>query len=141
MMYLLLFHLLFGTYVSRHFTYMPSYYFSRISNRKSWFGKKFRTLMFYAGGYLIWYLGATFLGCCLISSGKADDQAWRCLGIMFGICYFLLILSTLLINISIILWKSGIGFLLCWMGILTGIAAAGARFFLSHYDITLREVD
>lgn len=118
LVYLLLFHLLFGTYISRHFTYMPSYYFSRIPHRCEWFEKQCFFLLCYALWYALLFLGSSFWGCCMISSEKLDKEAWRCFLIMFAVCVSLLWLTTLIINLGIILWKTGMGFLGCWVGII-----------------------
>jgi len=60
--YLLVFHLLFGTYISKHFSYMPGYYFSRIHNRCTWFLKQCLSLFLYAGWYVFLFLGSTLFG-------------------------------------------------------------------------------
>lgn len=116
--YLLLFHLLFGTYISKYFTYMPSYYFSRISNRCAWFGKQCFFLLCFALWYALLFLGSSFWGCCMISSEKPDQESWYCFFIMFVVCVSLLWLTTLIINLGIIVWKTGRGFSGCWIGII-----------------------
>lgn len=118
LVYLLVFHLLFGSYISRHFTYMPSYYFSRISHRCEWFGKQCFFLLCYALWYALLFLGSSFWGCCMVSLKKPDQETLRCFFIMFAVCVSLLWLTTLIINLGIILWKTGMGFLGCWVGII-----------------------
>lgn len=116
--YLLLFHLLFGNYISRYFTHMPSYYFVRVSHRCEWFGKQCIYLFCYALLYALLFLGSSFWGCCMISAQKPDQEAWRCFLIMLAVCVCLLWLTTLIINLGIIVWKTGRGFAGCWIGII-----------------------
>lgn len=118
LVYQLLFHLLFGTYVSEHFTNMPSYYFSRISHRCVWFGKQCFYLVCYTLWYALLFLGGSLWGCCMISLEKPDRETWRCFFITYAVCVSLLLLTTLIINLGIVVWKTAIGFSVCWIGII-----------------------
>lgn len=117
LVYLFLFHLLFGTYISRHFTYMPAYYFARISHRCVWFGKQCISLFFYVVWYALLFLGGSFGGCCMTSSERPDQETWHCFFILLAVCVSLLMLTTLVVNLGIIFWRTGVGFLACWIGI------------------------
>ena len=116
--YLLLFHLLFGSYISGHFTNMPSYYFSRIPHRCVWFGKQCFYLFCYAVWYALLFLGGSLWGCCMISLEKPGRETWRCFFITYAVCVSLLLLTTLIINLGIIVWKTAVGFSVCWIGII-----------------------
>lgn len=54
----------------------------------------------------------------MISAQKPDQEAWRCFLIMLAVCVSLLWLTTLIINLGIIVWKTGRGFAGCWIGII-----------------------
>lgn len=118
LVYLFMFHLLFGTYISGHFTNMPAYYFARISHRCVWFGKQCLFLFFYALWYALLFLGGSFWGCCMTSSEKPDQETWHCFFILLAVCVSLLMLTTLVVNLGIIFGKTGVGFLGCWVGII-----------------------
>lgn len=115
--YLLIFHLLFGNSISEHFSYMASYRFSRIFQRPKWFLKKSVELFAYVVGYAGIYVGGNLWGCNYTSSGKINVLTWNVFFMMFATCVNLLLLTTILINLGTIFYKTATAFGVCWIGI------------------------
>lgn len=116
--FIIVFDILFGTYISEHFCYMPSYNFTRIHRREKWFWRRCMGLFGYAVIYACLYLGTSMWACSMIAAQGADQEMWKCFGILFVICVCLLMITTVLINLLTILWKIAIGFLSCYLGVL-----------------------
>ena len=68
--------------------------------------------------YLLLFLGGSLWGCCMISLEKPGRETWRCFFITYAVCVSLLLLTTLIINLGIIVWKTAVGFSVCWIGII-----------------------
>lgn len=68
--------------------------------------------------YLLLFLGGSLWGCCMISLEKSGRETWRCFFITYAVCVSLLLLTTLIINLGIIVWKTAVGFSVCWIGII-----------------------
>jgi len=125
LVYMLVFHLLFGTYISRHFMYMPSYFFARIYSRRRWLLRQSLYLSFYVLWYIFLFMACSLIGCDLVTLGEPDAETYRTFWIMYAACASLLLFTTFLINFGIILWKSAVGFAGCWILLIFLSALAG----------------
>lgn len=97
--YVIVFHLLFGGHIARHFRYSCAYVFSRLKNRKAWFLKRVLELLTYAAIYDFLYVG-----CILLVSMNAASQmpdrflVLRAVLILF-FSFLLLAITVLIVNL------------------------------------------
>lgn len=108
----MIFQVLWGTYLYKHFCTASVYFFSRIQDRGKWYFKEAGKLL----GYTFLYQASLIVSCVAVSAIEkqivVDD-----VGIMLMLYYWLLqslwtFLVTLLINILAICFGSGNGFLI-----------------------------
>lgn len=97
--FLLLFHMLFGTFISEKFSHAPAYVFSRITRRGSWFLGQCLRLMLIAGVYTALQLGTHIWICSRMSLLGIDERTWELAGITWIVFVCLLIMTSIPLNI------------------------------------------
>ena len=117
-LFLLYFHLIFGTYISKHFENMPSYYFSRIANKKKWFLGMVVKLFSWSVVYVFLYLGSELMVVRRLSRAAMDDNAVVLFILLWTICTILCFWGAVLINIFSIIWNKIIGFVVFYVVVL-----------------------
>lgn len=118
---ILLFQVLFGTFIYRHFCSASVYYFSRCERRVRWFLKEAVSLYPFAILHLLImvFSGTFVIG--LTSSVRFDAGSFWLLGYYLAIHSLWLFLTTMLINIVAIKMRSGGAF----------VIASGIQIFLA----------
>ena len=106
------FHFFYGTYIYSHFCTASVYYFSRKCNRTGWFLKEVGSLYIFAVLYVIIYLGSEILCCVIFSSVQADISSLYLILYYIVLYSLFLLVVTLAINLSSILFTSNIGLML-----------------------------
>lgn len=109
---ILIFQILYGTYIYRHFCSASVYYFSRTENKIRWYLKQTIELFVFSLLYVILLLGASMAAASIF-----NDVIFRKNDMVLG-CYFLVIYvlflftTTNFINILAILFSSNIAFII-----------------------------
>lgn len=107
---LLFFQMFFGVYIYKHFTTASIYFFSRRSNRQSWFLLETVKLYIYVVVYLIMaVVGALSVG-GILKLSQYDSAMWGALFDYIFVYSFYLFATTLAINVISILSNSTVGF-------------------------------
>ncbi len=132
---MLVFHIIFGTYIYKKFCSASVYYFSRTENRTKWYLKE--TLMLY--GMVICYL-ITFVGTgmivAMVKKGIKYDSESIWIFLYYLIIYSLFLFSTTLaINLIAIKISSVIGF-----GVIEGCLLTGITLFVLLGDYVEKQV-
>lgn len=120
---LLLFQILYGTCIYRHFCCASIYFFSRCCNRIEWFLKEVLLLYLAAVLYLMILVASGFFAALLFGPVKMDGLSWILLGYYLLIHSLFLLITTLLINLLSILFTSNVSFALVEGMNLSGMAA------------------
>lgn len=134
---LILFQVIYGTYIYRRFCSASVYFFSRHCNRTIWFLKETLKVYLLGVAYLILLVLSGALFTSFFSSFKIDSVSIP-LGIYYILIYSLfLLVTTLGINIFSILFTSDVAFV-----IVEGINLFAIAIFtiLGHYFITQDEL-
>ena len=132
----LLFQILFGTYIYRHFCSAGIYFFSRKKNRESWFIREAGKLYLFVFIYICLFLLSGIISTMAVCHVHYDNTA------LIITVYYLLIYSmflfafTLMINIIAIIAGSRIGFIIA-----ASIEILGMGFFLMLGKIITTESD
>ncbi len=138
---IIIFNLLFGTYIYRDLYENTAYIFVRVKSRSRWFFKKAKALFVYSGIYNALFLGSTFLLCVGYSQSAIDKVAVRLLIITFILIQLFVFWSTLLINLLAIGVGATKAFLINY--IMLALMSAGAVNFekiplLNQFPILLK---
>lgn len=121
MYYILIFTMLFGTYIYHDFTISSIYLFSRMKDRKKWFYRKVVEISLLALSYTFLFLTTLALVCSSGSKYKMNSSAWILLLVLFFLITLFLIGTVLLINLIAIRTSSAIGFLSIYTALLVCI--------------------
>ena len=108
---LLIFQIVFGTFVYRHFCTASVYFFSRYPKRTRWFLEEATRLYILCLGYLMMMVLAGIISCVGFSNLIWDSGWWKTLGLYFGIFSLYLFSVTLAINILSMTSNSNVGFI------------------------------
>lgn len=109
---LMIFQIVWGTYIYRHFCTASVYYFSRLKNRITWFAGEIPKLYLYILLYLTVLLVSCMLPMLLFRGIVVDSNSIIILIYYYVIQSLWLYITTMLINILSIKWGSSIGFVL-----------------------------
>ncbi len=133
---LLLFQIIYGTYIYRHFCCASIYFFSRCCNRTVWFLKEMLVLYLFAVVYLFVLIFSGFMAANLFTPVKIGQVSILLLGYYLLIHSLFLLFTTLLINILAILFTSNVSFM-----IVEGISLFGVAAFclMGNYFVTQDE--
>jgi len=134
--FILLFNLMFASYISGHFRYSCVYVFSRVSNRKTWYFKRVAELLACALLYVVLYVG-----CVLLISMNASQQpltpvALARVGMVCLFSFFLVGSITLASNLLALRFGTAVG-LLVTTGVLLAFLALLLFFHESRWAILL----
>lgn len=116
--FMVYFHFIFGTYISRFFEHMPAYRFSRIGDRGRWFLGKCAELFVWTVVYVFFYLGSHLWAITRVTTALVDEEVRAMFVILWIICVALCYTFAILINLFQIIWNKLIGFVVCYTGIL-----------------------
>lgn len=114
LVYMVLFHILYGNLISEEFRYNSVYLFSRIGDRKKWFYKKSVILFLFSVSYTFVFL-STNLFLCMGSS--TQRLSYRDIGIFFTLFLIIsltLMFTTLIMNLISLKFGSSIGFIITY---------------------------
>lgn len=109
--FLILFQIFFGNIIADKFYTGAAYYFSRIPNRGRWFCRECLKLSLLAASYAVLFLSNHFILCARLSLQPADVETVTSVCELFAICWYLLFLTTLAINILSIVFDRKTGFI------------------------------
>lgn len=108
----LIFQILYGTYIYRHFCAASVYYFSRTENKIRWYLKQAVELFILSLLYVVFLLGAS-LAAASIFNDVVFCKTDMVLGFYFLVIYVLFVFTTTnFINIFSILFSSNIAFII-----------------------------
>jgi hypothetical protein len=111
LIYLVIFNILYGNYISEDFRYSSVYLFSRLKNRKNWFYKKAFELLFIAGSYTIIFLGTNLFICKYSSTKTINRETWIIFMMLFAMLTMILTITTMAINLISLKYGNSIGFI------------------------------
>lgn len=132
---MLVFHIIFGTYIYKKFCSASVYYFSRTENRAKWYVKEITTLYGMGICYLIAFVGTGMI-VTMVKKGIRFDSAAVLIFLYYLIIYSLFLFSTTLaINLIAIKTSSVIGF-----GVIEGCLLAGITLFVLLGDYVEKQV-
>lgn len=117
LVYLILFHLMYGNLISEEFRYNSIYVFYRLSNRKKWFYKKALSLFAISVCYTFFFLGTNLLICMRASKNKLHISDIQIFLILFLIITLTLMFTTLIINLLSLKLGSNISFMITYIAI------------------------
>ncbi|SKA65686.1 hypothetical protein SAMN02745111_01167 [Eubacterium uniforme] len=110
---LLVFNVVYGIYIYRHFCCASVYFFTRTDNRIKWFIKEVVSLSVHAFIYLLMYALCGIIAICLFSKPQFSKEVVYLLGYYLLVYTLFLSITTLAINIVSILFNSSVGVLTC----------------------------
>ena len=121
---IIIFNLLFGTYMYHDLDTGSIYVIIRQKSRLKWYLIKSFQVFFFCTLYIIFYLGSVFLLCVFNSAFSIDKTAIGILFISVVIISLFTFISTLLINLCALRLGSNFGFIIIYAAIsaLTGLA-------------------
>lgn len=132
----LLFQILFGTYIYRHFCSAGIYFFSRKKNRESWFIKETGKLYLFVLLYICLFILSGIISTMVVCHVHFDNTALIIIGYYLLIYSMFLFAFTLMINIIAIIAGSRIGFI-----ITASVEILGIGLFLMLGKIITTEAD
>jgi len=136
---LLLFQIIYGTYIYRFFCTASVYFFSRNNNRGRWFLKEAGALLGFAFLYISIY-SVSSLSLPLLFGRLNWDRGIIASYVYFALIYTLFLFSTtLLINVLSILISGMAGLIIVEAGCILSIAFFTMTEMLSHGDALLEE--
>lgn len=106
----IVFQILFGVFIYRHFCTASVFYFSRQANRIRWFLREAATLYVYAAIFVGVILGTAFIGASFNGRVLSNPGAWRLLAFYMAIHSLWIFITALMINILSLFWGNSIGF-------------------------------
>jgi hypothetical protein len=109
--FIVIFQMIFGTYIYHDFQVSSVYLFSRIQERQKWFYKRVYEIFIYAIVYTIVFLLTILLSGLLLTKGTIDRELMQMLFTLFIIVTLFLTGSTLIINLITIRSNSSVGFI------------------------------
>ncbi len=115
LIYMFLFNILYGNLISEEFRYNSIYVFSRLKSRKVWFVSKCVRLFLISMLYSLIFLACNLLICTVASVHRIYWGDINLVMILFIIISFMLMLTTLLINMISIRFGNGTGFILTYL--------------------------
>lgn len=118
MFYIIIFNLLFGTYIYKDFIVSSVYLFSRLKNRKTWFFKKSTELLLFAACYAFLFLGTLLLLCIYRSQYSLDTESVKMLVLLWFAITLFLTFVTLLINLFAIRYGSNVAFIIVYIALM-----------------------
>lgn len=133
---LLLFQILYGTYIYRHFCSAGVYFFSRKKRRESWFLKETGKLYLYVFLYCFLFIMSGIISTVIVCNVHFDYPS-LILAIYYLLIYSLYLFTfTLMINVIAIAAGSRIGFIVA-----ASIEVLGMGFYLTLGNIISDEAD
>ncbi len=133
--YLILFHILYGSYLSDDFRSISVYIFSRATNRRKWFLKKVSELMILSISYTFLLVGI-LTAITLHQSGiPITINFWKTVFFLFCIQSTITILTTLLLNLCAVKWNILVSFLIIYTCICILVIAAIRSSMTGHLTI------
>lgn len=133
--YILIFNMIFGTYIYNDFLVSSIYLFSRLRDRKKWFNNKVVELVGFALTYTFLFLSILFIICAVSSNYQVDKSTFQMLGILWLLVTLFLTVTTLIINLIAIKFNSSVGFICVYIALLILIAHA-----LQFHDLSLTDM-
>lgn len=115
MFYILVFNMLFGTYIYKNFLVSSVYLFSRLKNRKTWLYRKVFELFLLAGCYTLLFLGTLLFLCIYQSSYGVEGTTINMLVLLWGVITLFLTFVTLIINLLAIRLGSNVAFIIVYI--------------------------
>lgn len=112
--YLILFHILYGTYLSDNFRSISVYIFSRAINRRKWFWKKVLELSLLSMLYNFLLVGILAIIALHQSGNPVNWDFWRLVLVLYCIQSMITILTTLFLNLCAIKWNILASFLITY---------------------------
>lgn len=109
--YLILFHILYGSYLADHFRGISVYIFSRVINRRKWFGKKVLELVMLSIVYTFVLIVLLVILVLHQSGMPIDSNFWKNVLLVFCIQSMITILTTLFLNLCTVRWNILVSFL------------------------------
>ena len=122
--YLILFHILYGTYLSDNFRSISVYIFSRAINRRKWFFKKVLELVMISMLYTFVLIGILVMISLHQSENSVDWNFWKVVLVLYCIQSAITILTTLFLNLCAVKWNILTSFLITYTVICFLVIAA-----------------
>jgi len=97
--FIVLFHILFGTYIYKDFISNGAYIFTRLKSRKTWFYRKSFEIIKFSMIYSILFVGLCWLSAVTIRKNFRERTYCIRFFLWFS-CSFLITLTTILINMA-----------------------------------------
>lgn len=110
--FLIVFQIFFGNIIADKFYIGSAYYFSRIPNRSRWFLHECLKLSLLAAGYAVLFLSSLFILCTMLSLHPVNMETVTTVCELFAICWYLLFLTTLGMNLLSIVFERKTGFII-----------------------------
>lgn len=110
-LYLIIFHLLYGNLISENFRYSSVYVFSRIKSRKKWFYRISLKLLSICFLYTFIFLFTNLVICDIGSTKSCNLETFYIFSILLIMLTMILLSTTMIINLISIRFGNSIGFL------------------------------
>lgn len=122
--FLIMFVILYGNIIHRHFSNAADYIFIRIGNRWLWYVRECVHLLIVAMFYSVIYLLVKFSIAINISSYKCDVQAIKYFFLFLGWTCCLNLIFTLIINMIALIWDTNFSMIIFSIGVVALVSLA-----------------
>lgn len=138
---IVIFNLLFGSYIYHDLYENSAYIFVRQKSRKSWFAGKSIELFIYSAVYNLLFIGITFGLCVVYSTQRIDVTAIKIAALTYILITLFTFWTTLLINLTAIAVGAATSFIINYAA-LTFLSLFAVEFetipILNHFSILLK---
>lgn len=112
--YLILFHILYGNYISNDFRSISVYIFSRAINRRKWFWKKVLELTILSMLYTFLLIGILVIISLYQSGSEGNKEFWKIVLVLYCIQTIITVLTTLFLNLCAVKYNSVASFFITY---------------------------